>query len=527
MTKRTLAALAALLAFMAVLVAVPLATSDTAEAHTKTVKRCSYDPFTNVQQCWTETVAHTHRVIPDNPPPDTSPKPKKCPAGTTGTPPDCLPIPPDNTNHVPTTTTAPPTTTTTEPPRCPAGYSGTPPNCIADVCPAGYSGTPPNCVKDVCPDGWTGTPPDCRIIQTVCPDGYSGTPPNCVKDVCPDGETGTPPNCQTVTVDPPPCLAGEHRHGNGGCGPDHEPPCGVGKWNPGHGHALVDRPACTYADAGHATGPITYCGTQSHTHKTRHFHYGGNGCHPTADTHPTGTTSTDPCESWVSGTSAALKTANSDGSYNIPNAPTECKTSARQMLGRLRVSGVNITKTITEHVEKALNQQWEAIEANHERDELLAGYIEDGWNATPKPIQDTIKAGVCIGLVATVVVAVIKSKGKIAKAGPFAEKAYVVADAAGCTALVLILNAITVTEVPDDDSGDSGDGNPGGTDDDSGDDDSSTDGDDGGSSEEDADPEPTPGICDRNSAPTNPYKIGPSNTTPQQWADWYAWFDCS
>ncbi len=498
MTKRTLAALVALLAFMAVLVAVPLATSETAEAHTKTVKRCSYDPFTNVQQCWTETVAHTHRVIPDNPPPDTSP----------------------------TTTTAPP------PKSCPPGqhsnggagknchsHSFTPP-CGTGTWSPGHGHTPIQ--KPPCPT----TPP---ITTTTteppkCPVGQVGTPPNCQPEKCPAGQTGTPPNCQTPP--PPQCSAGEHRHGNGGCDPDHEPPCGVGKWNPGHGHALVERPACTYVDASHATGPITYCGTQSHTHKTRHFHYGGNGCHPTADAHPTGTTSTDPCESWVSSTSAALKTANSDGSYNIPNAPTGCKTSTRQMLGRLRVSGVNITKAITEHVEKALNQQWEAIEANHERDELLAGYIEDGWNATPKPIQDTIKAGVCIGLVATVVVAVIKSKGKIAKAGPFAEKAYVVADAAGCTALVLILNAITVTEVPDDDSGDSGDGHPGGTDDDSGDDGSSTDSDDGGSSEEDADPEPTPGICDRNSAPTNPYKIGPSNTTPQQWADWYAWFDC-
>ena len=62
--------------------------------------------------------------------------------------------------------------------------------------------------------------------------------------------------------------------------------------------------------------------------------------------------------------------------------------------------------------------------------------------------------------------------------------------------------------------------------DDIGGDSTGTDDDDSGGSEEDEDPEPTPGICDRNSAPTNPYKIGPSNTTPQQWADWWAWFDC-
>jgi hypothetical protein len=38
------------------------------------------------------------------------------------------------------------------PPACPAGYSGTPPNCVPPppppaTCPTGYTGTPPNCVK--------------------------------------------------------------------------------------------------------------------------------------------------------------------------------------------------------------------------------------------------------------------------------------------------------------------------------------------------------------------------------------------
>ncbi len=180
MTKRTLAALAALLAFIAALVAVPLATSETAEAHTKTVKRCAYDPFTNVQQCWNETVAHTHTCgkgmtgtypncfpIPPTNDPAPDPEDKECPAGTTGTPPNCKTQPPP-------TTAPPPTTTTTEPPKCPAGTSGTPPNCVPDVCPAGYSGTPPNCVKDVCPSGQTGTPPNCKTVQP---------PPECPKQL--------------------------------------------------------------------------------------------------------------------------------------------------------------------------------------------------------------------------------------------------------------------------------------------------------------------------------------------------------
>ena len=63
MPKRTLAALGVVLALAAVLVVVP-ASTDTAEAHprTKTVQRCSYDPFAG-QQCWTETVSvsHVHR----------------------------------------------------------------------------------------------------------------------------------------------------------------------------------------------------------------------------------------------------------------------------------------------------------------------------------------------------------------------------------------------------------------------------------------------------------------------------------
>ena len=119
MSKRPLAALCALLAFMAVLVAVPLATSETAEAHTKTVKRCSYDPFINQSQCWTETVAHTHRVIPDNPPPPV----EKCPDGTTGTPPNCSPVPPTNENRDPD----PPPTTAPPPPPPPPTTAPPPP----------------------------------------------------------------------------------------------------------------------------------------------------------------------------------------------------------------------------------------------------------------------------------------------------------------------------------------------------------------------------------------------------------------
>lgn len=92
---------------------------------------------------------------------------------------------------------------------CPAGQSGTPPNCVDDVpqCPAGTTGTYPDCqpIVQQCPAGQTGTPPNCVDIDDTCPSGYSGTPPNCTPDgggddSCPTGYTGTPPNCTPVYV---------------------------------------------------------------------------------------------------------------------------------------------------------------------------------------------------------------------------------------------------------------------------------------------------------------------------------------
>ncbi|MDE0133517.1 MAG: hypothetical protein OXM54_01640 [Acidimicrobiaceae bacterium] len=81
MPKRLAAALASLLMLASVLAVVPLASP--AAAHSQTKQRCSYDPFAG-KQCWTETVAHTH-----TPPPT-------CRAGTTGTYPNCYPIPSGN-----------------------------------------------------------------------------------------------------------------------------------------------------------------------------------------------------------------------------------------------------------------------------------------------------------------------------------------------------------------------------------------------------------------------------------------------
>ena len=60
MSKRPLAALCALLAFVAALVAVPLAASETAEAHTKTERRCTYNRQLSRPECQDVHVSHTH-----------------------------------------------------------------------------------------------------------------------------------------------------------------------------------------------------------------------------------------------------------------------------------------------------------------------------------------------------------------------------------------------------------------------------------------------------------------------------------
>ncbi|MBI2030307.1 hypothetical protein HYT05_01650 [Candidatus Kaiserbacteria bacterium] len=106
-----------------------------------------------------------------------------CPAGYTGTPPNC-----------------------TIASSCPLGYTGTPPSCIPPTtyCPAGYTGTPPNCtIASSCPLGFTGTPPVCVITGNTCPAGYTGNPPNCsVASSCPLNYTGTPPNCTPIACIP-------------------------------------------------------------------------------------------------------------------------------------------------------------------------------------------------------------------------------------------------------------------------------------------------------------------------------------
>ncbi|MDE0497476.1 MAG: hypothetical protein OXH86_08995 [Acidimicrobiaceae bacterium] len=95
MPKRLTAALASLLMLASVLAVVPAAP---ASAHdiwhyaNQKQQKCAYDPFAG-NQCWTVTVRvkvpshHSHAQV--------------CPPGTTGTYPNCYPVPPTNTDPTP------------------------------------------------------------------------------------------------------------------------------------------------------------------------------------------------------------------------------------------------------------------------------------------------------------------------------------------------------------------------------------------------------------------------------------------
>ena len=121
-----------------------------------------------------------------------------CPAGQTGTPPNC---------------------TTPPPAQCPSGQQGTPPNCYTPQCPSGQLGTYPNCYTPQCPSGQVGTYPNCTTPPPAqCPSGQVGTPPNCRVPQCPAGQIGTYPDCRTPSQPVPPGTGGGGSDGGGGSG---------------------------------------------------------------------------------------------------------------------------------------------------------------------------------------------------------------------------------------------------------------------------------------------------------------------
>ena len=359
MTKRTLAAMCALLVFMTVLVAVPLATSETAEAHTKTVKRCAYDPFTNVQQCWNENVAHTH----------------SCGAGLTGTYPNCYPIPPDNDgddgrNDDEREKEAERKRKEAEAKR----------KAEAERKRKAAEAEAERKRKEAEAEAE-------RKRKAAEAEAERKR-----KEAEAEAERKRKAAEEAAKKE---CPSGEHRHGSGGCGPDHVPPCGVGKWDPGHGHASVDRPACTYSDASHATGPITYCGTQSHTHKTSHFHHGGDGCHPVADAHPTDPiryTGANACANWEADVNKAIQSASS--TYPLPPRATDCGT-----LGTLLRNTVGSVKGGIDALIDAVKEGREMKAESYERlgDTAIQANIEaqELWNKLPRDARTAGAVLVC------------------------------------------------------------------------------------------------------------------------------------
>jgi len=93
---------------------------------------------------------------------------------------------------------------------CPAGQTGTPPNCQPPpaACPAGQTGTPPNCQPPpaACPAGQTGTPPNCEPPPLACPAGQMGTPPNCTV-LLTSGDGGQQPTTPSTTASTAPTTS--------------------------------------------------------------------------------------------------------------------------------------------------------------------------------------------------------------------------------------------------------------------------------------------------------------------------------
>ncbi len=95
-------------------------------------------------------------------------------------------------------------------PRCPAGTTGTPPNCNPgsggiNMIPAPAPAPSPSPIVLTCPRGTTGTPPNCRPIGSgnpypsrpilECPSGTVGTYPNCRPVPRPQTQVPPPPSC--------------------------------------------------------------------------------------------------------------------------------------------------------------------------------------------------------------------------------------------------------------------------------------------------------------------------------------------
>ncbi len=190
MTKRTLAALCALLVAASTLTVIAAAP---AGAHGVTVRRCAYDPFAG-NQCWNETsYNHPHTPVQRN---------LTCGEGMLGTYPNCYPAPSTNENHDPNNADKDDdggdggegTSTDNDDSGGKSGQKGTRSNRqTGGSDDDGSSG-----------DDDTGSDSDGSGDDDTGSDGNKPDPNNTddsssddsgSDDVCPDGQTGTPPNC--------------------------------------------------------------------------------------------------------------------------------------------------------------------------------------------------------------------------------------------------------------------------------------------------------------------------------------------
>ncbi|MYH74648.1 MAG: hypothetical protein F4155_07600 [Acidimicrobiales bacterium] len=212
MSKRLAAALLASLTFAAVLAVVPLASPAAAHEQTTTKQYCAYDPFAG-QQCWNETVSVAHHHPPAN---------QTCPAGTTGTPPNCLPIPPTN-DPAPGTDTGDGNDPDPDPdPEEDGSGSGTGTDEDGSGSGSGTdnsgsgsgsgtdtdnSGSGSGSGTDTDNGGGTGTGTGTGTTDKKCPEGKTGTPPNCT-----DLQTATYTVKPCTLVQEPLEVVQRHRH---------------------------------------------------------------------------------------------------------------------------------------------------------------------------------------------------------------------------------------------------------------------------------------------------------------------------
>ena len=139
----------------------------------------------------------------------------------------------------------------------------------------------------------------------------------------------------------------------------------------------------------------------------------------------------------------ALNTANPDGTYNISPAPSGCRITTQELLGKARVAGVNITREM-QQIFKDWTEATEGVAKlnDEERNKAWAEY-QKAWNGVPEPLRDAATAAACYAIIPA-------TKGKALKGGALA---------ATCGAALGI--DLTIPDLPPDDGGGSGSGGSG------------------------------------------------------------------